>query len=168
MKRRGFIKWFGVVATALAIDPLLGGEALWGQTEVKPKELRYGLVSKNEEDAKRWVDELINYPGHNAWNTLEKIPEMTPEVASEFTRLWKECQANAGPWRYPIIEDAVAPVPPPTEREQQRLRERIRAGVYPYEHLSESSRQKLNEANGAYKVVDPGDADRPWKLERKA
>jgi hypothetical protein len=75
MKRRGFMKWCGAVAATLALDPLLGGEAVWGQSEAKPKELRVALVSPSKESADRFVEQ------------------------------WQEHMKHAGPWRYPVFED---------------------------------------------------------------
>jgi hypothetical protein len=34
--RRGFIKWLAGVSVAIAVDPLLGGQAIWGTDPARP------------------------------------------------------------------------------------------------------------------------------------
>lgn len=37
MRRRRFIQWLAGAAAAIAIDPLIGGQSVWGTDPVEPK-----------------------------------------------------------------------------------------------------------------------------------
>lgn len=77
MKRRKFMKWLIGVSAAIALDPVIGGQAIWGTTRPEPLGLK-GSVEL--------ADGFVYAP----YIPLQKVPEFLE--GPEYLDPWKEIQ----------------------------------------------------------------------------